>query len=283
VPHRVTLLDAIARNRIAPRVLDPGSVLHAETVIVVIPCYNEADRLSEEHVLALLREPHVGVLLVDDGSRDATAELLHRIAARAPEGRVRPLILPANGGKAEAVRAGMLDALARGADVVGYADADFATPPDEILHLGAELEASGASVALGARIARLGARIDRKASRHYLGRVFATGASLVLGLAVYDTQCGAKLFRDTPALRHALERPFSSRWAFDVELIGRLSSGGPGAPPITPERMLEVPLKSWVDVPGSKLSMRGALRAGVDLMALGTRVARRGSRGFFPD
>jgi hypothetical protein len=166
---------------------------------------------------------------------------------------------------------------------VGYADADFATPPEEVLHLYEELEASGADVALGARIARLGARIERRPSRHYLGRVFATGASVILGLAVYDTQCGAKLFRDTPALRRALEAPFSSRWAFDVELIGRLVAGSEAAPPITPERMIEVPLRAWADVPGSKLSMRGALEAGVDLMALGARIARRGARGFYPD
>ncbi len=252
-------------------------------MIVVIPCYNEAERLSEAHVLALLADPQVGVLLVDDGSRDGTAALLTRIADTAPEGRVRALILPENVGKAEAVRTGLRDALERGADEVGYADADFATPPEELLHLREELEASGAKVALGARIARLGARIDRKPSRHYLGRVFATGASMVLGLAVYDTQCGAKLFRDTPALRHALARPFSSRWAFDVELIGRLCSGGPDAPAVRPEEMIEVPLRAWVDVPGSKMNARGALRAGVDLMALGARVARRGPRGFFPD
>src|SRR5690606_36252433 len=232
-----------------------GDLLWAGTpVIVVIPCYNEVERLDEAQVLALCEEPSTSVVLVDDGSRDGTAALLDRIASRAPAGRVRYLVLPENRGKAEVVRAGLLDALSRGASVVAYADADFATPPSEILRLRRELERSGALVAMGARIARLGAHIDRKASRHYLGRVFATGASLVLGLAVYDTQCGAKLFRDTPALRHALGQPFSSRWAFDVELIGRLCAGGPGAPPIAPSQMIEVPLRTWIDIGGSKLS-----------------------------
>lgn len=250
-------------------------------MIVVIPCFNEAERLSEAHVLALAGDPDTEVLLVDDGSSDGTAALLERISEKAPE-RVRFLVLPENRGKAEAVRAGMLAALERGATVVGYADADFATPPEELHHLKSELDRSGALVALGARIARLGASIDRRASRHYLGRVFATGASLILGLAVYDTQCGAKLFRDTPALRRALSEPFSSRWAFDVELIGRLCAGAPDAPPIAPASFIEVPLRTWVDVRGSKMTARGAVKAGLDLMALGARVARRGPRGFFP-
>jgi dolichyl-phosphate beta-glucosyltransferase len=251
-------------------------------VIVVIPCYNEAERLDPELVLALLDDPEAQVVLVDDGSRDSTAELLERICRRAPQGRARSLLLEQNRGKAEAVRAGLLAALELGDEVVGYADADFATPPEELLHLRDELEASGALVALGARIARLGVDIERKTSRHYLGRVFATGASLVLGLAVYDTQCGAKLFRDTPALRHALSRPFSSRWSFDVELLGRLGAGGAGVAPIVPEQMIEVPLRTWIDVGGSKLSLTGSLRAGLDLLALGARVRRRGPGGFFP-
>lgn len=251
-------------------------------MFVVIPCYNEAERLSEAQVLALAEEPSARVLLVDDGSTDGTAALLTRIAERAPAGKVHVLALPKNGGKAEAVRAGLLDALGRGAAVVGYADADFATPPAELLRLKRELDDAGARAALGARVARLGADIDRNASRHYLGRVFATGASMVLGLSVYDTQCGAKLFRDTPALRHALGQPFSSRWSFDVELIGRLIAGGPGVAPLRPTDMIEVPLRIWADVSGSKLGVRGALRGGVDLMSLGARVARRGLRGFFP-
>jgi hypothetical protein len=166
--------------------------------------------------------------------------------------------------------------------VVGYLDADFATPPAEMRHLADEFERTDAKVALGSRVARLGASIDRKPLRHYFGRVYATTAALVLGLMVYDTQCGAKLFRDTPALRHALGAPFSSRWSFDVELLGRLLAGGDGAAPIPPSALVEVPLGTWVDVEGSKLSGRGALRAGLDLLALGARVRRRGKRGFFP-
>lgn len=251
-------------------------------MIVVVPCYNEAERLDEAQVRQLLEDARVSVLFVDDGSRDATAEVLRGIRARAPEGRVQVEILPENRGKAEAVRRGLSLALARGDEVVGYVDADFATPPREILRLADELEATGAQVALGSRVARLGAAIDRKPARHYLGRAFATTASIVLGLMVYDTQCGAKLFRDGPALRHALSVPFSSRWSFDVELLGRLLAGADGVEPVRPAQMIEVPLTTWVDVEGSKLGGKAALRAGLDLLALGARVRRRGKRGFFP-
>ncbi|GAB5540880.1 MAG: glycosyltransferase [Sandaracinaceae bacterium] len=251
------------------------------TVIVVIPCYNEAERLDERQVRALLAFEGTRVLFVDDGSTDGTADRLAALCA-AVGYRASFDVLPENRGKAEAVRRGMQLALNRaeklGDAIVGYIDADFATPPAEVVRLKDELVRSEALVALGSRVARLGAAIDRKPARHYLGRAFATTASFVLGLTVYDTQCGAKLFRDTPALRAALEAPFSSRWSFDVELLGRLLAGG-----LAPTEMIEVPLSQWEDVGGSKLSTKGALRAGVDLITLGARVRRRGRRGFFPD
>ena len=81
-------------------------------------------------------------------------------------------------------------------------------------------------VVIGSRVGLLGHDIDRSLRRHYLGRIFATVSSAVLDLPVYDTQCGAKAFRVTPALRAALADPFTSRWAFDVELLGRLRRNG---------------------------------------------------------
>ncbi|MFK7988580.1 MAG: glycosyltransferase [Sandaracinaceae bacterium] len=245
-------------------------------MIIVVPCYNEAERLDEDEVRALLADPRVEVLFVDDGSRDHTPQVLEGICSRSERARFE--VLDHNGGKAEAVRHGLRRALEGGAEIVGYADADFATPPGELHRLLDELDRHGANVALGSRVARLGARIERKPSRHYVGRVYATAASWVLRLAVYDTQCGAKLFRRTPALERALDRPFRSRWSFDVELLGRLLAGG-----LQVEEVVEVPLNTWVDVPGSKLSLGGAIKAGVELLALGVRVRRQGPSGFFPD
>jgi len=130
-------------------------------------------------------------------------------------------------------------------------------------------------VVLGSRVARMGAEILRHPMRHYLGRVFATAASLVLGAVVYDTQCGAKCFRDSPALRSALGRPFLSRWAFDVELLGRLLTGEPGVAPLDASAFVEVPLLRWRDVAGSKLRARAMVGAVIDLVRIRRDLRRR--------
>lgn len=238
-------------------------------IALVIPCFNEAARLPREAVRELLAGDDLEVVLVDDGSTDATLELLESIRSGSG-GRVTVLALPANRGKAEAVRRGLLSALDR-AEVVGYADADFATPPDEILRLAGAIRASRADAVLGSRVAVLGAEIRRNPVRHYLGRVFATGASTVLRRPVYDTQCGAKLLRVTDGLRAALDRPFRSHWAFDVELLGRLWAADPAC------EVIEVPLRRWRDVKGSKIGPTAMVRAGLELLLI-ARDLRRARR-----
>lgn len=232
---------------------------------IVVPCFDEARRLDVGALLDLATAADARVLLVDDGSTDGTAERVRR-AAHEHADRLDGLLLDRNRGKGEAVRQGMLVAIADGAALVGYYDADLATPTVEMARLVDVLrDRPELAAVLGARVALLGHRIERSAARHYLGRLFATASSLVLRQAVYDTQCGAKVFRDGPELRAALEHPFISRWIFDVELLARLAAGGAGA-----DDLLEVPLNSWQHVDGSKLRARHAFTAGVDLV----RVAR---------
>jgi glycosyltransferase involved in cell wall biosynthesis len=242
---------------------------------VVVPCYNEAERLAAAPLLAFVdSHPDASFLLVNDGSRDATGEVLDRLAAERP-GRMVALQLTPNRGKAEAVREGLRAALAAGAEIVGFLDADLSTPPAELDDLLAALARPGVQVAIGARIGMLGYDIERSAARHYLGRVFATAASLILRARVYDTQCGAKLFRAGPALSDALAVPFLSRWAFDVEFLGRLLIGTPAVPPLPLSAIVEVPLAVWHDVGGSKLGVGGMAATARDLLRVSNDLAAR--------
>jgi dolichyl-phosphate beta-glucosyltransferase len=240
-------------------------------VVIVLPCYNEEMRLQDAPVLSILRDPDVNLLLVDDGSSDDTEARLRSLQHRAPD-RIEVLALPANWGKAEAVRAGMQHAVASGAEYVGFADADLATPPEEILRLVTTLRAAPeVNAVLGSRVAVLGADIDRTRMRYYLGRVFAAFASMIVRAPVYDTQCGAKVFRRTVALENAIARPFRSRWAFDIELLGRLivhagDYRGAG--------IIEIPLRRWEDVSGSKLRPTHMLKACLDLAGIAVELSR---------
>jgi dolichyl-phosphate beta-glucosyltransferase len=247
-----------------------------DSVVLVVPCFNEAARLDAAAFTAMVDDaPALSFLFVDDGSRDGTAAVHQRLCATRP-GRVESMALPHNQGKAEAVRQGLLRALAGPAAAVGYLDADLSAPPSEILRLLALFRAqTHFDILIASRVKLLGRIIDRYAARHYLGRVFATAASLVLRIPVYDTQCGTKFLRRSPALTHALATPFRGRWTFDVELLGRLVTGAPDIAPVPHSRIYEEPLLAWRDVGGSKLSTTQMLHAGLDLALVGRDLALR--------
>jgi glycosyltransferase involved in cell wall biosynthesis len=238
--------------------------------VIVVPCYNEAARLDTERFAAFAAAQSAAALLfVDDGSRDDTGLVLDALAARVP-GRIEVVRVRPNGGKANAVRAGALQAVRGGARLIGYWDADLSTPLSEVARFQAVLDARPSVIGvLGSRVRMLGTRIERSAARHYSGRIFATLASAVLRLAVYDTQCGAKLFRVAPAFRSALAAPFRSRWAFDVELLARMdrASRSAGGPPVG-ELLVELPLQEWLHVGGSKLTPTAMVQATLELLAM---------------
>lgn len=236
---------------------------------IVVPCFNEAERLDRAAFEAAMARPDAPVFVfVDDGSTDETRRPLEALRERSGSGCL-VLGLPENRGKAEAVRLGLRAALDAGADRVGYWDADLSTPLGVIEDFQREMDARpDAEVIMGARVRMLGREIQRQGYRHLIGRLYATIASFVLRLPVYDTQCGAKLFRSSPALIAALDQPFRSRWAFDVELLRRLQRawGHSGLGTI-----VEVPLLHWRDVGESKVSLREGGRAFVVLVGLALR------------
>ena len=227
-------------------------------VALVVPCFNEAHRLDVEAFRNFRLPGHqLEFVFVNDGSTDNTLQVLQTLGS--------PVVdLEKNSGKAEAVRRGILAALDRPADYVGFWDADLATPLSELpafLDVMANREAT--QMVFGARVRLLGRDISRQTSRHYFGRVGATLISSSLGLAVYDTQCGAKLFRATPDVREVFSTPFLSRWIFDVEIIARFVQRW-GRDRVA-KTLVEYPVMVWHDVKGSKVKSRDFVRALRDL------------------
>ncbi len=245
-----------------------------DKTIIVIPCYNEAGRLREDEFRLLTEHAGLELLFVNDGSKDQTEEQLKAYIQKTPH-RAALLSLSINSGKAEAVRQGLLQAIQNQADLVGFIDADMATPASEVLRLLEEARKKKYPVVLGSRVKLLGTAIARRMIRHYTGRIFATLASIILRLPVYDTQCGAKLFSVSPLLKEVLSEPFSSRWVFDVELIGRLLTGSKTSPPLTADDFIEIPLKKWTDIRGSKISPLDVVKVPLELIRIAYRLNKR--------
>ena len=224
------------------------------TCTIVIPCYNEAARLDREAFSRFVSSHDVSFLFVDDGSTDATRQTLDDLRESRPD-RINVLSLPTNVGKAEAVRRGLLAACESNPTYVGFWDADLATPLGDILAFKSLLDARpDIEMVFGSRVNLLGRNVHRRLARHYIGRVFATAAAGVLGVGIYDTQCGAKLFRVSPGFVDRLSEPFIGGWIFDVEMIARevRARRSSGLTPVS-KIIYEYPLTEWRDVAGSKI------------------------------
>ena len=240
---------------------------------LVIPCYNEAARLQADTFVDFARSnPNVHFVFVNDGSRDNTISVLNALSTQIPD-QSTVLDNTVNQGKAGVVRQGVLYAIDKlPVDVIGFWDADLATPLPTSIDMLKVLEANETLwMIFGARVQLLGRHIDRKPHRHYLGRVFATCVSILLKLPIYDTQCGAKIFRRTPPLRSLFEEPFVSRWIFDVEIIARFMRLPAGSTPRPEDAIYEYDLMRWKDVDGSKVKPLDFFKALADLYRIFTK------------
>jgi glycosyltransferase involved in cell wall biosynthesis len=242
-------------------------------VCLVVPCYNEAARLDTQAFHDYFAaHSNVRFLFVNDGSTDNTSAVLRELCAGYAD-RAAVLDCNANAGKAEAVRKGILHALTQyDLDAVGFWDADLATPLNAIPgFLDVLTRMPDIDMVFGSRVQLLGRHVKRSAARHYLGRVFATVASTTLRLAIYDTQCGAKLFRATEATKKVFRDPFLSRWVFDVEILARYSKLCGHNSGRMETCIYELPLEAWSDVAGSKVKPSDFFRAMLDLTRIKLR------------
>lgn len=187
------------------------------TYSIVIPAYNESERVTStlDKILAHIAERgwDAEVIVVNDGSRDNTAEIIREYGARHPI--VRLLENPGNRGKGYSVRNGMLDA--RG-EVLLFSDADMSSPIYEADRLFAEI-ANGADVAFGSRWLDADTQTERQPIlRQIAGRVYNILLRIILGLNYRDTQCGLKAFTRGGA-QTIFTRQKIERWGFDPELL----------------------------------------------------------------
>ncbi|WP_370254883.1 glycosyltransferase [Nioella sp.] len=235
------------------------------SLTLVVPCYNEELRLRADSFLAFVDEtPRVHVLFVNDGSRDGTLTRLQQLAEARPA-QISVLDLPRNGGKAEAVRAGLKHALDQGAQMVAYWDADLATPLELVEDFLRVADRNPMlEVVFGSRRRMLGHQVVRTLPRRAVSRICAMLARMAIGLPVADTQCGAKLLRSTPAVQAAVAQPFTAGWLFDVELFARIARLGGKAN----TRFYELPLSEWHEIPGSKVSASAIAKSGLRMLRL---------------
>jgi dolichyl-phosphate beta-glucosyltransferase len=253
------------------------------TITLVLPAFNEAERIGPalDELFGYLDRrgtqardgapgsaelpKAIDVVVVDDGSTDGTADLV-RARSEAADSRLSVLVVP-HGGKGAAVRAGML---AAAGDVVIFADADMATPPDQIPLLVEAL--AGADVALGSRIQPDGSDMRKSQPwyRRMLGKAFHLLASIWVVGPVKDTQCGFKGFTRAAA-QDLFARQAILSIVFDVELIFLARKRG--------YELAIVPIR-WSDKRGSRMRARPglALQVAWDLFRIPLihrRVARR--------
>lgn len=240
--------------------------MKSSKLILVVPCYNESHRIPIEVFERFLgRHDDISVCFVDDGSTDSTQDMLRGFVNRNEESSGL-ISMPKNCGKAEAVRCGILEMLRihPSCGYVGYWDADLATPLEQSLEFLPLIDGNPMIYAVvGSRWAHLGADIERGYVRNMIGVIMAAMIASYLKLNIYDSQCGAKIFRADIA-REVFRKRFVSRWLFDVEIFKRMKQFLARRLNVDEAVMMnmhccEIPLRSWRDVPDSKLHFSDAL------------------------
>ncbi|PIB27747.1 transcriptional regulator [Maribacter sp. 4U21] len=235
-----------------------GRMLQKNCVGVVIPCYNEEDRLSSGEFKNFAHK-NLGYHLcfVNDGSTDKTLEVLEELRQGNPE-NISIYDCAKNGGKAEAVRQGTLHLVQdKQLDYIGFLDADLSTDFRDFDDLVKTIETSDFKIVSGSRIARMGANITKESARRIISLTINKIIQTILGMPFKDTQCGAKIM-DREIATLMFKDKFITKWLFDVEIFMRMRKhyGKNEA-----KRLIcEQPLKRWIHADGSKLSMKDSVK-----------------------
>ena len=233
-------------------------MLHKSCIGVVIPCYNEEDRLSGETFKDFAKNNSgYHLCFVNDGSTDNTLQVLEELQ-KGNEDFISIYNCEKNGGKAEAVRQGVLHLFEdKQLDYIGYLDADLSTDFLDFNDLVKTIETSDFKIVSGSRISRMGANITKESARKIISLTINLIIQKILGMPFKDTQCGAKIM-DREIIPFVFDKPFITRWLFDVEIFMRMRKYY-GKPQVQ-SLICEQPLKRWIHADGSKLSMKDSVK-----------------------
>ena len=239
-----------------------------KNLCIIIPCYNEEQRLPVSEFEAFLSKNSETIFcFVNDGSVDNTQTILLKLKQKFDK-NVAIVSYKNNVGKAEAVRKGILYCNAKfNHNTIAYLDADLATSLEECIELSTYLD-SNISFVFGSRIMKIGSIIVRNHYRFLIGRVIATSISKILKLKVYDTQCGCKIF-EKELSETIFKDPFISKWLFDVEIFQRIILIY-GRHQVL-NKMVEIPLKRWIDKDGSKVKISYFFKMLMDLYSINNK------------
>lgn len=233
---------------------------------IIVPCYNEADRLKfEEFSTFLNNNPNYIICFVNDGSKDETLNQL--LSFKAIQGdNVIVHNLPENAGKAEAVRQGACKLLEdTSVDNLGFLDADLATGFADYQRLVSRLEFGKKEMVFGSRKMGEANEIERSAFRKLASMMVGMIIKLIVGMPIKDTQCGAKVFTRELA-NEIFQVPFQSRWLFDVEIFIRVNNIFKNE---SMNKIEEIALDNWEEVEGSKITLMDSLKFPLQLFEIG--------------
>ncbi|ANW96902.1 glycosyl transferase family 2 [Wenyingzhuangia fucanilytica] len=233
---------------------------------IIIPCYNEANRLNVNEFIRFAKEnKNYHLCFVNDGSKDNTLEVLENLQTKSPN-NITVIDVKINAGKAAAVRTGV-KYLNRMEDIsyIGFMDADLSTDFNDFKKLVRTLKFRDELTFVYGSRGKGEGQIERSFFRNVFSKMVKMIVLMILGLPIEDTQCGAKVFKKE-IINVAYKDKFLTRWLFDVEIFIRLKKYYGSK--VIMNKIYEQPLTKWVHVDDSKLGVKDAVQIPYMLLSI---------------